>query len=151
MALVMNCTTREVSVPVGGSWFTFKPKQIKDLDENKAYFLAAYKHYEGFVSVPEKFSDLEYRSSEEGKKELATLEQQGIDNRIKHLQFIKHNEFTSLKKDMLKNNDHSDPKLEMSKATLALIEELAGYQQKAEAEKRDQVAKITELEKLLDK
>jgi hypothetical protein len=150
MALVLNASSREQCVQVHGSWFTFKPKQIKHLDDNKAFFLTSNLAGNGFIGLGEEFEDAEYKASKEGKAKFAEIEAAGIENRVRFLSGLLHNETVSMKKDMAKNNDHTDPRLHMSKQMLAQLEELAEYKQKAVNEKKDMAARVAELEKMIE-
>lgn len=149
MALVMNASSQEQSVRVHGSWFTFTPGQIKDMHEDKVYFLSSNCAYLGFVSLPETLADLEFRSSEEGKTIIQKAKETGIANRIQHLEELKRNELVSLQRDIDKSNMKYDARLEMASGMVKNLEELAGYKSRSQDAKQQQLDRVKEIEKLL--
>lgn len=150
MPLIMSSSIKDVSVQVQGNWFTFKPKQIKQMDENKVFFLTSKCAYLGFIAVPDKFEDIEARSTPEGKAELAAIEAQGIKNRVEFLTYLKNNELRSLRSDLERKNDKSDPRAYMSAAMVDQLEELSKYTKKLETAKTEQLNRIKQLEKELE-
>lgn len=152
MPLIMNASSKEQMVQVHGSWFTFAPGAIKEMNENKVYFLASNKAYMGFVAVPDKFSDLDERNTKEGKAELEELRMKGIQQRIQHLEWLKHNELKSMREDMDKKNLKAAVESQMSpesfKALTSAMEELKGYQAKSHdtAKERADVLKALQAE-----
>lgn len=153
MPLVMNASSKEQTVQVHGAWFTFTPGQIKDMNENKVFFLTSNKAYLGFVSVPEEFSDIEYKNTDEGKAKLEALRTQGIQNRIQHLEWLRNNEMKSLRKDMDKANMKGETESEMTgesfKALKSAMEELKGYQVKKVDSVKERADQLRELEAAL--
>lgn len=154
MALVMNASSREQTVQVHGAWFTFAPGQIKTMNEDKVFFLSSTKGYMGFVSVPEKFEDLDARSTPEGKKELEQIREQGVSNRIRHLEWLRHNELKSLRQDMDKKNIKAATETEMTSESFGVLEdalkELKGYKSKAKDSVRERRDRLKELSAGLD-
>ena len=151
MPLVMNALDKEVSVCAQGNWFTFKPKQIKPIgSDDLALFFTSNLAYEGLVRVSDAFDDLDYKGSEEGKKELAEAASRGLAARVTFLQGVVNNELHSLRRDLEKNNDKSDPRSYMHPNMVKNMEELAGYKRKQSAAKEEQISKIAELEKLIN-
>jgi hypothetical protein len=144
MALVMNATSREVQVKIHGSWFTFKPEQIKEMHDGKAFHLASTCAYMGFVMVPDEFSDLDYKASKAGKEKLAELKAQGISNRVQYLEMLKDNELVSLKKDLDQKNLKIDPLTFMSKGMEENLKELATYKKASSQVEAERVARIKE-------
>lgn len=145
MALVMNALPHEVTVQVHGFYFTFKPKQIKQMDDTKVEHLSQRCAHLGFVAVPSEFEDPDYRSTDAGKAKLKEMEETGLKHRIHYLEVLQHNELVSLKADMQKSNDQSDPRLQMSPQMIKQLQELAGYKQAAKKAGAEQVAQIEKL------
>ena len=149
MALVMNASSKDQTVMVHGSWFTFKPQQIKELNDDKVHFLCEKSMHLGFVAVPEELADLDARSSAEGKKKLEALREQGISNRIRHLEWLRNNEMRSLRKDMDKQNIKAEVESEMTgdsfSALSSALKELAGYKTKTNDTVKDRAAALKEL------
>jgi hypothetical protein len=132
MPLIMNATSRPISVCVFGNWFSFTayPKagekttgHIKLMDDNKVAFLSSRKSDLGFVSLPESLEDLEFRASEEGQEILAK----------------------ALARDLEMNNIKVDPRVMMEPEMLAHMRELAEYKS---ASQDDGQKKIDEMKKL---
>jgi hypothetical protein len=150
MPFVMNSSHKERNVCAQGNWFFFKGKQIKNIaSDSLAFFFTSNLAYEGLVRLPDAFEDPSYAASPEGKKDLAEAEEKGINARVAFLQSLVDNELNSLKRDMQKNNDQSDPRVHMSKGMIANLEELAEYKRKGNAAKEAQLSRIAELEKAI--
>lgn len=153
MPLVMNASSREQTVQVHGSWFTFSAGAIKEMNENKAAFLASAKAYMGFVALPDEFSDLDYKGSEEGRRRLEEYRAQGVQSRVRHLEWLKNNELKSLREDMDKKNIKADTETEMTAdsfgALTSAMEELKGYKTKSNATIKERADKLKELQDAL--
>ncbi len=153
MALVLNASCRPQSVQVHGSWFEFQPGQIKMMNEDKVFFLTSNKSYLGFVGVSDQFEDPAYKETEKGKEELAAAKQNGVSNRIAHLEWLKNNELKSLRGDMDKANMKAEVATEMSsassKALVGALEELKEYRAKRTDEVQDTMNRVKELEAAL--
>jgi primosomal protein N' len=153
MPFIMNASSVEQSVQVHGSWFSFKAKQIKEMNEAKSAFLTSTKGYLGFVALPDEASDLDWRSTKEGKAEIESAERNGIENRIRHLEWLRSNEQKSLRKDMDKVNMKSEVAAEWTdssyNALKAAAEELATYKKSTDNKVEDRTKKIKDLEAAL--
>lgn len=150
MPLVMNALDKEIAVCAQGNWFTFKPKQIKNIaSDDLALFFTSNLAYEGLVRVGDAFEEPDYKGTEAGKAELAEAASRGLSARIAFLQGVVGNELHSLKRDLAKNNDQSDPRSYMHPNMVKNMEELAGYKRKQSAAKEEKISKIAELEKLI--
>lgn len=148
--LVMNASSQEQSVRVYGSWFTFKPDQIKDMNEDKGMFLTIQCNYLGFVGLPDAISeDLEFKNSEEGQRIIAEAKKQGVKNRIQYLERLKQNELVALQRDIDRAGLKYNARLEMSDGMMQNLEELASYKTKQQDENQDKLDRISEIEKLL--
>lgn len=150
MALVYNSLKDEVSVQAQGAWFTFKPEQIKEMNDVKAAFIGEKKAYTGLIAIPEEFTDLEYRNSEAGKEALEKFRKDGITARCNHLRFIVDNEKLSLQGDLDRANIKADSRAYMSPAVVKAMEELARYKRADGEAEAAKVAYIKELEKELE-
>lgn len=150
MPFIMNASSQEQQVRVHGAWFTFKPKQVKQMLEEKVIFLSSTCAYLGFVALPDALEDLE-PSSPEAKKLKAEAEKQGIQNRVKYLEQLKHNEIVSLQRDIDKSNQKYDARLEAAPEFLAQLEELAEYKVQHLDEAQARLDRIKELEAKLEK
>ena len=148
--LVMNASSQEQSVRVYGSWFTFKPDQIKEMNEDKGLFLTIQCNYLGFVGLPDKINeDIDFKNSDEGKQIIANAKKQGIMNRIQYLERLKQNELVSLQRDIDRAGLKYDARLEMSSGMMKNLEELAGYKSKQQDQNQEKLDRIAEIEKLL--
>ena len=146
----MNALDKELSVCAQGNWFTFKPKQIKQIGSNDlALFFTSNLAHEGLVRISDAFEELEYKGTEEGKKEMAEASARGLNSRVAFLERVTSNELISLRKDMEKTNDRSDPRAHMHPEMIKNLEELAGYKRKLSAAKEEKIGKIAELEKMI--
>jgi hypothetical protein len=150
MPLVMNALDTERSVCAQGNWFTWKPKQIKNIgSDDLALFFTSNLAHEGLVRIPDAFEEPDYRLTEEGKKELAEASAKGLNARIAFLDSVISNELVSLKRDLSRNNDQTDPRAYMHPNMIKNMEELAGYKRKQTAAKEEKISKIAELEKMI--
>jgi hypothetical protein len=149
MALIFNALNREQQVRVHGAWFTFKPEQIKEMDENKVFFLISKRSHEGFVSLPDELADPEFKRTEEGKRILQEAKAQGVANRVTYLESLKQNELVSLQRDYDTSNIKSDPRSAMSAGMLRNLEELAGYKKAGKAIDAEKIKQIKALESLI--
>jgi transcription antitermination factor NusG len=153
MPLIMNASSKEQTVQVHGAWFTFAPGAIKEMNENKVHFLSSNKGYMGFVQVPDELSDLDARSSADGKKKIEELREAGVRNRIQHLEWLKNNELKSLRQDMDKQNIKAETETEMTassfKSLTSAMEELKGYRTKDDTTVQDRAKRLKELQAAL--
>lgn len=149
MALIMNACSINQSVQVHGAWFTFGPGQIKDMQEDKVFFLTSRKGYLGFVTLPDEMADLDFRNSKDGQEILAKAKVEGVGKRIAHLESVRDNELVSLKRDLEQKNIKSDPRSFMSDGAIAAMEELAQYKKKNASETEKRIERVKQLEELL--
>lgn len=129
MAYVMNCLDTVVSTQAHGKWFTFKPKEIKFFHTPEiARFMGQMRGEEGLVEIPDMIAELklsedpkqqtEYKEYIEGKRK------EGINARIKKLEWQRHNLLTSLKFDIEAKGLKMDPLILATKGDLSAIKEL---------------------------
>lgn len=150
MPLVMNASSKEQTVQVHGAWFTFNPGQIKEMNDDKVHFLTSTKSYMGFVGVPDKYSDIDARNSESGKKELEEIRATGVSNRIKHLEWLRANEIQSLRKDMDKQNIKAEVESEYTSESFAALksalQELKTYKTRSADKVKERADELRALE-----
>lgn len=149
--LIMNASSEEQHLKVFGNHFTLKPGQIRDFQDEIARFMAMERGYLGVVGLPDEFSDLAYRESDEGKSRLEEFKEAGVTNRVRFLQSIINNELIGLKSDLDKANLKQDPRTLMDPKMVKQMRELASYQARDEDAEKARVADIKKLEEKLKK
>lgn len=154
MAFVLNASSKQQSVKVHGSWFTFNPGQIKQMDDIKVSFLTSIASYQGFVEVSEEFADPSFSATPKGRAALDEARAKGIANRIKHLEWLKKNELESLRGDMDRANIKAETSSEYTPESVTALkralEELKDYQIKKTDEMGAAVSEIEKLRKELE-
>lgn len=147
MPYVFNGTKEDVVVKLQGKYFSFKPEQIKQMDEDKAQFISMERKESGLSVLPEAFEDLEFRQSEEGQKLLQEARERGIDNLINfHREVIKNNQ-VSLRKDLARAGEKVDPAVEVSAGELASMQLVAKYQKSKDDAAESRIQEVKELMK----
>lgn len=149
MPLVMNASSETQTTKAYGQWFTFKPGQIKMMEDRFAHFLTGTRHYLGFVGLSERFSDPDYKQTQEGRKEYEDTKEKGVRNRIEHLKSIVRNNLDSLRQDLRMANIDSDPRAFMSDGEMYALEQLSEYEKAGEDKKAKRVEKAKDLMKEL--
>jgi hypothetical protein len=149
MSMVLNASVEDQHVVVFGNHFNVKAGQIKSFEEKIAHFLCTDRSYMGFVSMPEEFSDPEFKSSPEGQKIFEDRRKSGVENRTRFLRQVIANNEISLRQDLEKANIKADPKTFASDGEVAAYEELVKYRKKQEDEDAKRAARIAELQKQL--
>lgn len=149
MPLVMNSTHEEQSIQAYGNWFTFKPGQIKIMDDKYSTFIGEKRAYLGFVVLPAPLEEDEFKQSEEGIKVLESTRAKGIENYLVHLTSIYRNNVDSMRQDLKMKNIDTDPRLLMSDGELKAVELLAKYADLKEDHQKQRADKVAELEKKL--
>jgi len=145
MAIVFNATNETQSVKAHGNWFTFKPKQTKQMDDGVAHFLITMRGENGLVGLPAEFEDPTYKATPEGKAAYEEAEKTGIDAYIKHLRSMIHNNQVSLRRDLEKANMKYGPELEASQGELEAMRLVAKYQKNMEDAEQKKADEIKEL------
>lgn len=144
---VFNTLDKEVKIRVHGSWFVFKPKQIKQMNEDKVDFIATNGGWLGLITLSNKFEEIEHRISEEGKAELEEAAKLGRKSRYEYCQRIFINQTVSLKNELegtgIDYRSHLSPELE------SLFGELASFKKSEVLTNEKNVKKMDELEKLM--
>jgi hypothetical protein len=147
MALIFNATNETQTVKAMGNWVTFKPKQIKLMQENLASFLATERADYGLVAVPDAFEDPEYKDTPEGAAKLQAYEQQGIDAHVAHLRRIIYNNQVSLRQDLEKADMKVDPATLATDAELEAMKLVANYQKDKDDRAQKRADEVRELMK----
>jgi len=151
LPFIINASSKEQQVKVQGDWFTFKSKQIKEMQEDKVRFLTSANAYLGFVEVDPRIEDLDFKNSKEGQAVIKKAEMDGVRARVAFLEDLKRNEIISLGRDLSRAGLDYDPRIEMSDGMLKHLEELASYKAEKQDEAALKVERIKELEKLIEK
>lgn len=144
---VFNTLDREVKIRIHGSWFIFKPKQIKQMNEDKVDFIATNGAWLGLMTLSNNFEEIEYRTSDEGKAELEVAAKRGRKTRYEYCQKIFINQTISLKKELegtgIDYRSFLNPELEV------LFDELAAFKKTDVQTNEKNTKKMDELEKLM--
>lgn len=149
MAMVFNATEEEVSVQAQGNWFTFKPKQVKNMTDRIAQFLIEKRSEDGIVGLPAEFEDPDFKNTEEGRKILASKTKEGIDRFLMKQRRIVDNNLQSLARDLEMANIHTDSRSLASDGELKAMELLAKYQSKDQDEQKKRLEEFDRLQKKL--
>lgn len=147
MALVYNATEELQSFKAAGNWFTFKPKQMKQMDDAIAHFIATERQEFGMVLLPEELSDPEYKASPEGKELLEQKTEQGINSFVSALRQVIYNNQVSLRQDLQQANIQADPASFASDGELKAMELVAKYQRAKNDDEQKKIDKVKELMK----
>lgn len=105
---VYNATDEEVTTTINGSFFTWKPGQIKQMRAGQANFVDTNRKELGLVVIRDpRFIPAEqdsyvpsFEKTKEGQDVLAPLKEQGINNFVESLVWIIRNNQVSLRQDM---------------------------------------------------
>lgn len=129
MAIVYNSTNEQQDIKIYGNWFSFKPGQIKSIDDKLAHGICTDKKEHGIVALPVEFEDLEYRNTPEGQAALAAKREEGLSHYLGKLRSLVANNTVSLRQDLARANMQLDPSILVSSGELAAAKILAKYQQ----------------------
>lgn len=155
---VYNPTEEEVTTTINGSFFTWKPGQVKQMRAGQARFVDTNRQEDGLVLVDDpRFIPAEqeryipgFEKTDEGKKVLEPLRDKGINNLIKHLSSVIRNNQVCLRQDLANKWPTGDSSkmaaAQASEGELRAMRLVKKYKQKT----RDNAAKqIDEVEKLM--
>ena len=145
--LIMNCTNEEQSVKALGNWFTFKPGQIKSMNEDIAKFIGEMRKENGLMILPESCEDVEYRNSEEGKAELEKIKEEGVNHYVRALRALIYNNQVSLRQDLERADIKVDPAVFASEGELKAMELVAKYQKHKDDADQKKIDRVKELVK----
>lgn len=156
---VYNPTEEEITTTINGSFFTWKPSQVKQMRAHQAEFVGTNRKELGLVVIEDpRFVPAEqdryipgFEKSPEGKAFLEPYREKGINNLIEHLSYIVRNNQVSLRQDLADKYPTGDSSTmaaaQASKGELEAMRLVKKYKQKT----RDNAAKqIDEVKKLMD-
>ncbi len=155
---VYNPTEEDVTTVINGSFFTWKPGQIKQMREPQAQFVSTNRQETGlmvlddprFVPAEEQYV-LNFDKTEEGKAILTPIREKGINNLVSHLMFIIRNNQISLRQDLANKYPTGDSgKMAAAYASPAELDAMrlvAKYKKKTSSNAAKQ---IEEVEKLMN-
>lgn len=124
MPWVMNCLDNHVSTQAQGKWFTFKPRELKMFYQPEiARFLGQMRGEEGLVEVPDVVAEKDPKDPERIQF-LEDKRREGVNARLRKLEWQRHNLLTSLKFDIESKGMKMDPLILATKGDLAALKEL---------------------------
>lgn len=146
--LVRNATNETITVKALGNFFEFKPKQIKNFNDNVGMFLINDRRDSGLVHVPDIFfDDPEHKNSEAGKAELEAIDKRGIENFCAALRKRIYNNQVSLRQDLERANIKADPAAFATDGEMEALRTLAKYQAKQEDVSQKRAEEVKKLMK----
>jgi hypothetical protein len=154
---VYNPTEETVATRIQGNWFTFAPGAIKTMEASRGEFVAMHRKETGLVVVRDTrfIAGLEsyepgFEKTEEGKKILAPLKEEGISNLINALMDKIRNNQVSLRQDLAHKYPSGDAaKLAALHASDAEIEAMRLVKKYKARNKDNDARKVDEVEKLM--
>lgn len=149
--LVMNCTQEEQTFKALGNWFTFKPGQIKNMQDNIALYIRSEKKMYGLAILPDAFEEPDYRDSEEGKAELDRVRQEGLRPYLTFHRDVIRNNQVSLRMDLEKANIKADPAIYASDGEIYSMELMAKYKKWEENQAQKKADHVKDLLKVVGK
>lgn len=145
MPFVMNSLDRDVSAQAHGKWFTWKPHQIKEIQNNDlAMFFTMLRSEDGLVGIADAVMDLD-KSTEQYIESIEQKRKEGVEARIRKLDQIILNLEQSLRSDLEKANIKADPLTYASKGELAAYKEratLMEFERKQSINVADEIRKV---------
>lgn len=157
-AAVYNPTEEEITTTINGSFFTWKPGQIKQLRALQAEFVDTNRKELGLVKLDDKrFIPAEqdhyipnFDKTPEGQAYLAPFRERGINNLIEHLMDIIRNNQVSLRQDLANKYPTADSaKLAAAHASPAEVEAMRKVAKYKKKTSDNAAKKIDEVEKLM--
>ena len=145
MAYIYNATNEEQSIRALGSYFTFKPKQMKMMNDDMSSWIAVEKKHHGLVQLDNRFEDEEFRKSDDGQALLKSAEEEGITNYLHHHRMIIANNQISLRRDLEQANIKADPSAFATSGEIESMKIVARYgarDQDASQERMDEVRRL---------
>lgn len=129
MPYVMNCLDTAVSTQAQGKWFSFKPREIKMFYQPEiARFMGQMRGEEGLVEIPDNIAELRLSEDPAQRSEYTEYiehkRREGVQARIKKLEWQRHNLLTSLKFDIEAKGMKMDPLILATKGDLSSLREL---------------------------
>lgn len=155
---VYNPTEEEITTTINGSFFTWKPGQIKQMRAGQADFVDTNRRELGLVKIEdprfipsEEAYVLNFDKSPEGQAFLAPYKEVGINNLIEHLMWIIRNNQVSLRQDLAGRYPTGDSAkmaaAAASPAELNAMRLVAKYKRKTTSNAARQVEEVEKLMK----
>lgn len=160
MPVILNCLDKENSCRIGGSHFSFKPRQIKYFhDKNIASAIDRLKKEDGFIMLPDELDHLALLKEDQVDKviteeEKAIIEQkrlQGIETYCTWLRALIKNATVSRQHDIDMSGRKYDARSDANESDLNRLVELAHYQAGDSDQEQKNFDKFKELEKKVAK
>ena len=152
----MNCTNEEQTFKIVGNWFTFKPGQKKQMQDEIAHLIQTERKEFGMAVLPAQFEDPDYErnpeTAEEAKQILAQLKDTAVNNYLAHHRAVIANNQISLRRDLEQANIKADPAVyasEGERASMAIVAKYMRSQKDAEQSKIEETKRLLkEIEKV---
>lgn len=160
MPVIMNCLDKENVTQIGGSHFSFKPRQLKYFhDKNIAATIDRIKRDEGFMLLPDSLEHLALMKEDQAAKVITDEEKAIIDEKrkegvniyCKRLRELIYNATVSVQRDIDRAGYKYDARVEANRSDLNRLEELAHYQSGDLDQDQKLVDRFKELEKKVAK
>lgn len=158
---VYNPTEEEITTTINGSFFTWKPGQVKQMRANQAEFCGTNRQDLGLVVITDpRFIPAEqehyipgFEKTEEGKAALEPHRERGINNLIEHLSGIIRNNQISLRQDLADKYPTGDSATmaaaAASKGEIDAMRKVQKYKQKTRDNAAKQVEEVSKLMKAI--
>lgn len=141
----MNALEVPVRIQAHGNWFSWKPLQIKEIQNNElAMFITEKRGEDGLVGIADTMMELD-NNTQEFKDFIEDRRKEGVRKRIQKLDWVINNLETSLRYDLETKNIKADP------LAFASSGEVAAYKERltlTEGERKDSLNKADEIRKL---
>lgn len=157
--VVWNPTEETISTQLQGAWFSFKPNQMKIMDDHKCRFIESNRKGTGLVVLPDQFDKSheryveDFEKSEEGKEIMAQKRSEGISNLIEFHMAIVQNNQVSFRNDMASRYPSGDAvklaALNASKGELESMRMVAKYKGKQSQNDAKKVEEVQDLMKTI--
>lgn len=154
---VYNPTEEEITTTINGSFFTWKPGQIKQMREPQAQFVNTNRQDTGLVLVDdarfipaEEAYIINFDKTPEGQSVLEPLREKGINNLINHLSSIVRNNQVALRQDLANKYPTGDSaKLAAAYASQGEMEAMRKIVKYKKKTKDNAAKQVDEVEKLM--
>lgn len=155
---VYNPTEEEITTTLNGSFFTWRPGQIKQMRKEQADFVDTNRQDTGLVRLDDpRFIPAEqdryipgFEKTPEGAAVLAPLREKGINNLIRHLMWIVQNNQVSLRQDLAGKYPTGDSsKMASAAASPAELEAMRKVLKYKKKTTTNAARQIEEVEKLM--
>jgi hypothetical protein len=142
---IMNCLDEIVRVQAHGNWFTFKPLQIKAINNKDLYqFLSSMRAEDGLIGFDPSYMSLP-KNGPEFKEYWEGQRKQGVEKVIQKLEWVQRNLEQSLRYDLEVKNIKGDPLSYASAGEVLAYKKLAklkGFERANSLNKADEIRRI---------